>query len=37
VRWGAHLLGGSEKAYRDKVRELRDDLDDTGVPTGTPA
>jgi hypothetical protein len=37
VRWGAHLLGGSEKAYRDKVRELRGDLDDTGVPTGTPA
>ena len=37
VRWGAHLLGGSEKAYRDKVRELRSDLDDTGVPTGTPA
>jgi Protein of unknown function (DUF455) len=37
VRWGSHLLGGSEKAYRDKVRELRGDLDDTGVPTGTPA
>jgi len=37
VRWGSHLLGGSEAAYRDKVRELRGDLDDTGVPTGTPA
>jgi hypothetical protein len=37
VRWGSHLLGGSEEAYRDKVRELRGDLDDTGVPTETPA
>jgi hypothetical protein len=37
VRWGSHLLGGSEKAYRDKVRELRAGLDETGVPTGTPA
>jgi hypothetical protein len=37
VRWGSHLLGGSEKAYRDKVRELRGGLDETGVPTGTPA
>jgi Protein of unknown function (DUF455) len=36
VRWGSHLLGGSEKAYRDKVRELRGDLDETGVPTETP-
>jgi hypothetical protein len=32
VRWGAHLLGGSEKAYREKVRELREDLDATGAP-----
>jgi hypothetical protein len=32
VRWGAHLLGGSEKAYREKVRELRADLDATGAP-----
>jgi hypothetical protein len=37
VRWGSHLLGGSEKAYRDKVRELRGGLDETGVPTETPA
>jgi hypothetical protein len=37
VRWGSHLLGGSEKAYRDKVRELRAGLDETGVPTETPA
>jgi hypothetical protein len=32
VRWGAHLLGGSESAYRDKVRELRTALDETGAP-----
>jgi hypothetical protein len=37
VRWGSHLLGGSEKAYRDKVRELRAGLDETGAPTGTGA
>jgi hypothetical protein len=23
VRWGSHLLGGDEQAYREKVRELR--------------
>ena len=23
VRWGSYLLGGSERAYRDKVRDLR--------------
>jgi hypothetical protein len=32
VRWGAYLLGGSETAYRDKVRELRAGLDETGAP-----
>jgi uncharacterized ferritin-like protein (DUF455 family) len=32
VRWGAHLLGGSEAAYREKVRELRTALDETGAP-----
>src|SRR3954451_10857011 len=32
VRWGSHLLGGSEKAYREKVRELRAGLDATGTP-----
>ena len=31
-RWGAHLLGGDERAYRAKVRELRGDLDATGAP-----
>jgi uncharacterized protein DUF455 len=33
VRWGSHLLGGSERAYRDKVRELREALDETGQPS----
>jgi hypothetical protein len=37
VRWGSHLLGGSERAYREKVRELRADLDETGVPATSPA
>src|SRR5215208_4129009 len=32
VRWGSYLLGGSEQAYRDKVRELRASLDETGAP-----
>jgi hypothetical protein len=32
VRWGSYLLGGDEKAYRDKVRELRQGLDKTGQP-----
>ena len=32
VRWGSHLLGGDEKAYREKVRELRAGLDATGQP-----
>ncbi len=27
VRWGTHLLGGDEEAYREKVRELRAGLD----------
>jgi hypothetical protein len=34
VRWGTYLLGGDEQAYRDKVRELREGLDRTGMPTG---
>jgi Protein of unknown function (DUF455) len=33
VRWGTHLLGGDEAAYREKVRELREGLDRTGAPT----
>lgn len=32
VRWGSHLLGGDEGAYRRKVRELREGLDATGAP-----
>jgi hypothetical protein len=32
VRWGTYLLGGDEKAYREKVRELRQTLDKTGTP-----
>jgi hypothetical protein len=32
VRWGTHLLGGDEQAYREKVRELRQGLDRTGTP-----
>jgi hypothetical protein len=32
VRWGTHLLGGDERAYREKVRELRQALDPTGTP-----
>jgi uncharacterized ferritin-like protein (DUF455 family) len=36
VRWGTYLLGGDEDAYRDKVRELREGLDETGSPTETP-
>ena len=34
ARWGAWLLGGDERAYREKVRELRTGLDATGQPTG---
>jgi uncharacterized ferritin-like protein (DUF455 family) len=36
VRWGSYLLGGSERAYRDKVRDLREQLDRTGKPVGAP-
>jgi Protein of unknown function (DUF455) len=36
VRWGSHLLGGDEKAYREKVRELRAGLDATGQPVAAP-
>lgn len=35
VRWGSHLLGGDEKAYRQKVRELRQGLDRTGTPVSS--
>jgi hypothetical protein len=32
TRWGAYLCGGSEAAYRARVRELRQGLDETGAP-----
>jgi Protein of unknown function (DUF455) len=32
VRWGAYLMDGDEAAYRRKVRELREGLDETGAP-----
>ena len=35
-RWGTHLLGGDEAAYREKLRELRAGLDETGTAVGTP-
>jgi hypothetical protein len=35
VRWGSYLLGGDERAYRAKVRELRQALDRTGKPVAT--
>lgn len=35
VRWGSYLLGGDERAYREKVRELRQGLDRTGAPVST--
>jgi hypothetical protein len=37
VRWGTHLLGGDEGAYRRKVRELREGLDETGAPREAPS
>ncbi len=36
-RWGTHLLGGDEAAYREKLRELRAGLDATGTPVGREA
>jgi hypothetical protein len=37
LRWGTHLLGGDEQAYRDRVRELRAELDRTGMPVQSSA
>jgi hypothetical protein len=34
-RWGTHLLGGDEAAYREKLRELRAGLDATGQPVAS--
>jgi hypothetical protein len=36
TRWGTHLCGGDEAAYKRKVREVREGLDETGAPTGEP-
>jgi Protein of unknown function (DUF455) len=35
TRWGAYLCG-DEAAYREKVRRIRDGLDETGAPRETP-
>jgi hypothetical protein len=35
TRWGTYLLGGDERAYRAKVRELREGLDRTGKPVAS--
>jgi uncharacterized ferritin-like protein (DUF455 family) len=37
VRWGTHLLDGDEGAYRRKVRELREGLDETSAPREAPS
>jgi uncharacterized protein DUF455 len=31
-RWGTYLCGGDEGAYKAKIRELRAELDETGMP-----
>jgi hypothetical protein len=36
TRWGSYLCGGDEGAYKRKVRELREGLDETGAPAGEP-
>jgi len=36
ARWGSYLCGGDEAAYKRKVRELREGLDETGAPSGEP-
>ncbi len=35
-RWGAYLCDGDEAAYKDKIRELRASLDETGAPPPAP-
>ncbi|HEX2468455.1 MAG TPA: DUF455 family protein [Solirubrobacterales bacterium] len=37
ARWGTHLLGGDQAAYRRRVSELRQGLDRTGAPTQAPS
>jgi uncharacterized ferritin-like protein (DUF455 family) len=36
TRWGAYLCGGDEAAYRARVREIRESLDETGAPREAP-
>jgi hypothetical protein len=36
TRWGAYLCGGDADAYRAKVRDLREGLDETGAPATEP-
>jgi uncharacterized ferritin-like protein (DUF455 family) len=36
TRWGTYLCGGDEAAYRARVRELREGLDETGAPREAP-
>jgi hypothetical protein len=36
TRWGTYLCAGEEAAYKRKVRELREGLDETGAPPGEP-
>jgi hypothetical protein len=36
TRWGAYLCGGDEANYRARVREIREDLDETGTPREAP-
>ena len=36
TRWGTYLCGGDEAAYRTRVRELREGLDETGAPVAAP-
>jgi hypothetical protein len=31
-RWGTYLCGGDEAAYKARIRELRAELDETGMP-----
>jgi uncharacterized ferritin-like protein (DUF455 family) len=37
ARWGAYLCGGDEAAYRARVRQIRESLDETGAPTQEPS
>ncbi|HEY6672988.1 MAG TPA: hypothetical protein VIZ91_10855, partial [Solirubrobacterales bacterium] len=36
TRWGTYVCGGDEAAYKRRVRELREGLDETGAPPDEP-